>query len=354
MTQEISIFKVNRAFANYDRGALDVTLFYPRNPQELNTRLPGNPAFGVKVLERLLSEGQTDIASSEAPMKPADGGSIYLFTDNVVLVHRRDKGAGVHKLYHSAPGGYTDTLDSTFSEEGLVQTGLKETAEEQLLMTRDKKPWLYVLNDSKEHTLATAKRLKIDLDVVKPIYIDAETLPSNDRLMVFYENGEHIFTSFGRGFLDLMWDDSTSFSLMQIRLMPFSSEEVLPVDTEGMMKGDRFIHFNRESYFINLADVANKPFGTPLLNPRVYQSRIENGIPIVYTPEYKMPFLGPDGVEVTRPHIWAPENHTTVCLDALGVPGFSGKRLDIELWKDRCKLQGTPMIPDEFIVKHQQ
>jgi hypothetical protein len=350
MAKEIAIFKVNRAYATYQNGVLNVNLFYPRNPLELNARLPGNPAFGASVLETLLTEGETQIASPDAPLKPADGGSIYLFTDNVILVHRRDKGAGVHKLYHGAPGGYTDTLDSTFSEAGLLETGLKETAEEQLLITGDGRG-LYVLNDSREHTLATARRLKIDLDKVKPLYINADTLPSRDRLRVFYEDGTHIFTSFGRGFLDMMWDDSTSFSLMQVRLMPISSEEILPIDTEGMMKGDRFIHFNRESYFIPLSDLQNKPFGTPMTNPRVYQSRIENGVPVVYTPEYQKPFLGPDGVEVTRPHIWAPENHTTVCLDALGVPGYFGKRLDIELWKNQCRLNGTPMVPEEFLVK---
>lgn len=348
MAKEIEIFKIHKAEATYENGALSIRLFYPRNPEVIERRLDGNPQFGVNVLEKLLSESQAEVASPIVPLKPADGGSIYSFQDDVFLVHRRDKGAGVHKLYHSAPGGYTDSLDSTFSETGLIQTGLRETAEENLLVTRDKTPWLIVPNDSKEHTIAAAKRLGLNL---KPRYIDVTTLPSRDKLEVFYEDGEPIFTSYGKGFLDIMWDDSTSFSMMQIRLMDFSSEEVLPVDAEGFMKSGVFRHFNRESYFIKKSEVSNKIFGTPLLNPRVFQTKIEKNLPIVYAPDYSKPFLGPDGLEVTHPHIWAPENHTTVCLDALDVSGYAGKRLEIELWKNRCKLEGKSMVPEEFLIE---
>lgn len=351
MTNEIAIFKINRAEATYENGALGVDLFYPRNPELLIKRLDGNPAYRVKVLKKLLRDGHAKIASEKVPMKPADGGSIYAFSDGVFLVHRRDKGAGVHKLYHSAPGGYTDSLDSTFSEEGLIATGLRESAEENLLVTKDNPPRLIVPNDSCEYTLKAARTLGIEL---KPRYVDVGTLPSRDRLRVFNEDGGLIFQSYGRGFLDIMWDDSTSFSLMQIRLMPFSSDEVLPIDAEGMMIKGQFKHFNRESYLVAVCDVANKVFGTPLENPRVYQTRFEGGMPIVYTPEYgrdQTPFLGPDGVQVTHPHIWAPENHTTVCLDALGVEGYKGRRLSTELWKNQCKVSGKSMVPEEFLAR---
>lgn len=347
MPNEIAIFKIIQAEATYEDGALSVRLFYPRNPQVIDKRLPAAPAFGVATLEKLLREGQAQIATQESPIKPADGGSIYYFNDGAFLVHRRDKGAPMHSLYHSAPGGYTDTLDSTFSETALLTTGLRETAEENLLVTRDNPPRLIVPNDSKDYTLAAARTLGLNL---KPIYVDVKTLPSNDTLEVLYEDREPIFTSRGKGFLDLMWDDTTSFSLMQIRLIPFSSEEVLPVDAEGMFKGNNFVHFNRESYLLPISGVADKQFGTPLHNPRVYQTRFEKGIPVIYTPEYQEPFLGPDKKRVNHPHIWAPENHTTVCLDALQIPGYSGKRLEIELWKDRCRLEGKPMIPEEFLI----
>lgn len=345
--KEISIFKISNAEASYESGNLHVRLFYPRNIKEETKRIPENLPFGIKTLESLLKGNFTEIADANNPIKPADGGSMYVFKDNAFLVHRRDMGAPMHKFYHGAPGGYTDSLDSTFSEQGLLETGLRETAEESLLITKDIPHRLIVPKDSKEYTLMAAKNLGLDL---KPVYADVTSLSSEDNLQVFYEDGEHIFTSKGRGFLDLMWEGSTSFTLMQIRMLPFSSEEVIPIDAEGMAKDGKWIHFNRESYMLKFSDVENKSFGTPLENPRVSQTKIKEGIPSVYVPEYKEPFLGPDGIAVSHPHIWAPENHTTVCLDALCIRGYYKKRLDIELWKEKCKLEGKSMIPPQFLA----
>jgi hypothetical protein len=345
--KEISIFKINRAEASYENGNIHLNLYYPRNPAEETKRIPENLSFGKEVLEELLSKGFSPIADVSNPIKPADGGSMYVFNDGAFLVHRRDKGAPMNKLYHGAPGGYTDTLDSTFSERGLLETGLRESAEENLLITRDKNPRLIVPNDSIEYTLESAKRLGIDL---KPLYLAVETLPSSDTLEVFYEDGEPIFTSRSRGFLDPIWAGSTSLSLMQIRLLPISSEEVLPIDGEGMMIKGNWKHFNREFYILSKEEIANKPFGTPLDNPRVYQTRIENGKPIVYTPVSQAPYFGPDLIEVTHPHLWSPENHTNVCLDALDVPGYNGKRLLKELIKIKFQKAGHSLIPQEFIV----
>ncbi|MFA5857134.1 MAG: hypothetical protein WC867_07255 [Candidatus Pacearchaeota archaeon] len=346
MDKEISIFKINRAEASYEDGNIHLRLYYPRNPAEETKRIPENLEYGKKVLEELLVKGFSQIADMSNPIKPADGGSMYVFNDGAFLVHRRDKGAPMNKLYHGAPGGYTDTLDSTFSEKGLLETGLRESAEENLLITRDINPRLIVPNDSIEYTLKSAKQLGIEL---KPLYLPVDILPSSDTLEVFYEDGEHIFTSKNRGFIDPIWAGSTSLSLMQIRLLPISSEEVLPIDGEGMMIKGEWKHFNRESYILSKEEVANKPFGTPLENPRVYQTRIENGKPIVYNPVSQEPFFGPDLIEVTNPHLWSPENHTNVCLDALGVPGFKEKRLLKELIKIKFKIAGHSLIPQEFI-----
>ena len=137
-SKEIAIFKIFKADATYESGNLKVRLFYPRNPAEENKRLFENLQFGIRTLETLLKEGYAQIANQENPFKPADGGSIYFFNNGDFLVHRRDKKAPMHKLYHSAPGGYTDSLDSTFTEQGLIETGLRETAEENLLITKEK------------------------------------------------------------------------------------------------------------------------------------------------------------------------------------------------------------------------
>jgi len=353
--QGISIFKIPKAEATYDGKNLTVRLYYPNNPEELNKRLPGNSVFGVTTLETLLREGHATIATPECPIKPADGGSIYLFKDNVVLVHRRKFPLGknsVHNFYHSAPGGYTESLNATRSEQGLITTGLKETAEEQILFTKDKYPWLIVANDLKEYTLQAVRNLGLDFDIQNRFkFVDAETLPSGDTLQVYDEEGNEIFTSKGKGFLDIMWDNSTSLSLMQIRKLPISSEEILPIDAEGVIgKDGAFVHFNRESYLIPLSELANKLFGTPLENPRVYQTQLTNPR-VVYHPSYSQPFYGPDEKKVTNPHLFAPENHFTVCLDALDVPGFKGKRLDWQLWKEKCTRDKVCMIPSEFLVK---
>jgi hypothetical protein len=354
--QGISIFKIYKADATYEKEALNIKLYYPHNPEELTTRLPGNSAFGANALEKLLKEGHAEIATPECPIKPVDGGSIYVFNDDVVLVHRRNFLLGkksVHNFYHGTPGGYTESLNATRSEKGLINTGLKETAEEQILFTRDNPPWLIVANDLKEYSLQAVKNLGLDGYFQNRLrFVDIKTLPSNDTLKVYDEDNNEIFTSEGKGFLDVMWDNSTSLSLMQIRKLPFSSEEIFPVDAEGMMgKDGKYIHFNRESYFISLSELANKPFGTPLENPRVYKTAIsQDGIPSVYSPSYSQPFFGPDEKKVKNPHLFAPENHFTVCLDALNVPGFKGRRLEWQLWKEKCTRNNICMIPKEFLI----
>ncbi|MEK6913948.1 MAG: hypothetical protein AABW47_04750 [Nanoarchaeota archaeon] len=353
MDQGISIFKITKADATYDGKNLTVNLHYPRNPEERTTRLPGNSAFGAKALDELLRTGSAEIATPESPIKPADGGSMYAFSDGVILVHRRMFPRGknkVHNYYHGAPGGYTEELGATFSENGLLQTGDKETAEEQLIVARGRKKYQVIREGSKEYALAAAKNAEIYL---RQLSVSMSTIESGDTLNVYWEDGEPLFTSKRKGWLDFMWDNSTSLTLMQVISVPFPSTKVYPIDAEGTTAPDgNFIHFNRESYLIPISEVANKQFGTPLKNFEVFQTRIdEKGIPHVYTPKYAEPFYGPDEKAVTHPHLWAPENHTTVCLDALGVPGFAGKRLDIQLWKERCALSGESMIPEEFLVK---
>lgn len=351
----ISIFKIYKADAIYDKKNLTINLYYPRNPAELDSRLPSNSKFGANALERLLREGHAEIATPESPIKPSDGGSMYVFSDNVILVHRRHFPLGkrsVHNFYHSAPGGYTDELKATFSEQGLLQTGLKETAEEQILVTRDKKKYQIVRRGSEKYALKAANDIGIYLPSIN---VEMNTIQSNDLLNVFWEDGEPLFTCKGKGFLDLMWDNSTSLSLMQVIRVPFDSSNVYPIDSEGMIgKDKKFVHFNRESYLIPLSELTGKKFGTPLKNFEVFQTEIEKGIPSVYVPQYAEPFYGPDEKIVTHPHLWAPENHTIVCLDALGVPGFAGKRLDIQLWKEKCVLNGESMIPGEYLKRQDE
>ena len=110
----------------------------------------------------LVSNGYAELANPEHSLRPSAGGSPYLFEDNVILFHRKDSGAPTHKLYHSIPGGFPRSQKELYSAEGLRQIGLRESAEENLLITRDTKPKLIVPKDSVDHVLKSAKRLGID------------------------------------------------------------------------------------------------------------------------------------------------------------------------------------------------
>ena len=342
---EIYQFKIHKAEAAYEDNKLTVRLFYPKNPQPIEKRLAENLPFGISVLESLLAGRQTQIADENNPVGPSSAGSLYVLSDDVFVCHRRDKFAPTHKLYHGAYAGYADSKQAVYSEQGIVQTGIRETAEECLLVTKDKTPRLIVPNDSKEHTIESAKRLGLDL---QPRYVDVEILEPRDKLKVYNADGELMFTA--RAFIDLLYESATSLSALQIRKLPLSSEEVFPIDAEGMIKDGKFMHFNRESYMIKLSEIQEKSFGSLLNNPRVFQTKIENGIPRTFTPEYSKPYLGPDKVEVTNPHVFAPEDLLTVCLDALDVNGFKGKKLEIELWKEKSKLKGNSLLPKEVVA----
>src|SRR3989344_4206214 len=149
MTQtEIYHFKVFRAEAELNdkkspEKGLTVRLFYPQNQEDVRGRFPESSEslrFGIDSLERLLSEGTCSLADNNNPIKPASAGSIYLLKDNVIIFHRRDKFAPTHKMYHSAYAGYTHAREFVFSAEALIETGKRETAEEILLITKEKKP----------------------------------------------------------------------------------------------------------------------------------------------------------------------------------------------------------------------
>jgi hypothetical protein len=343
---EIYHFKVHKADARISDGRMTVRLTYPRNPEPIDKRLPENLPFGVKVFDRLFREDYAPIADEKNPIKPASGGSLIVLSDGKIVCHRRDKFAPSHKLYHSAYAGYTQSRDFVYSAKGLRETALRESAEECLLVTNEKTPWLVVPNDSRAYTLEAAKRLGLEL---RPRYVDVEVAEPSDVLQVFDEDGNPIFST--RAFLEFIYESQTSLNALQIRHIPLSSKEVIPVDAEGMVKDGKFSHFNRESYVISPAQIAGKPFGTSLDTPRVYKTRIESGVPVVFAPEYKEPHLGPDAVEVTHPHIWAPEDLLVRSLDGLGVDGYKGRWMEIELWKERSKLQDKNLLPEEVLRK---
>jgi len=355
LESDIAHFKVYKAEATREKEKLTVKLFYSRNPEQLYGRLDEKIQWGINTLEALLSGGYALIADQNNPTKPPSAGSLYLLKDNNIIVHRRDAGAPIHKLYHSACSGYTNSSDFVYTEKGLQETALRETAEECLLVTRDNVPRLVVPNDPKDkelskkvekYTLDSARRLGLALE---PLSIDVEILDPSDRLEVYDEDNNLLYAT--KAFLDLQWEASTSISALQIRKLPLHVEDIVPIDAEGMIKDGKWIHFNRESYFLSLSDLEKQKFGTPLSEPRVFKTKIENGFPKVFTPEYEKPYFGPDKVETTDPHIWAPEDLLTTCLDGLEVEGYKGKKHDIEIWKLKSRRDGKSLIPEEYLIK---
>ena len=370
---EIYHFKVFKADATlkdvtHPEKGMTVRLFYPEHQEDVEGRFPETQEslrFGIASLEELIRNGHADIADANNPIKPAAAGSLYLLSDNAIICHRRDRFAPTHKMYHSAYAGYTHAREFVFSAKGLLDTGRRETAEEVLIITNEKKPWLIVPRDSKEHTLESAKRIGIDTRKVKPRYVDVEELEPPDTLEVYWEDGKCIYSV--AAFLDILRESQTSLNALQIRRLPFNSDDVLPVDAEGMPTQAGWNWFNRESYMLPLEDIAGKPFGHILDNPRVYQTRIVDGVPQVYVPAYEPPFLAPgiglvrkDGkalpgvrapIEVIHPHVWAPENLLVMCLDGMGIEGYRGRKLHIELWKERCVLEGNQLLPDAVLKK---
>ncbi len=251
---EILEFEINYARAYKTGDNLVVQLVYPAVKKQLTQRLAANPEFGSRVLDNLIAKGEAIIADKDHPFKPAGGGSLYVTKDNKVICHRRDAGAGFHPMHHSAYGGFPDSDEGVSSAQGIRDTALRETGEECILITREKPHRIYVPRDTKEYTERAAKRLGLDL---KPEYIDVETLLGTDTLEVYNEKGRLLFKT--KALLGMIWDSSTTFDALFLRRLPLFSEEILPIDAEGMTKNDgRFIHFNRESYIISLDDLRGK------------------------------------------------------------------------------------------------
>lgn len=198
----------------------------------------------------------------------------------------------------------------------------------------------------KEFSLASARKLGIDLPIRE---VKSEIIPGNDRLEV-YEQGDHLFTA-NNICLSLLYESSTSLSALWIKKIPVYSQEVIPIDSEGMMKGDRFIHFNREAYLIPVSEISGKNFGEPLQKFEVYQlDKTDNGIPVVKIPDYK-DFLGPEKVKVNNPHLWAPEDMMVSCLRNLNIECYKGKEgIELELEKTKAKKAGRSLVSKEYLT----
>ena len=348
---EILQFKVEEAYADYDSsdGSLHVKFLYPRNPQELKGRLGANPEFGIETLEKLISTGQSRIATPENPISPPNAGSLPVTRDGEFICNRRDDGARVHKMYHSPYSGFAQNIEELFTKEGMLRLAARESAEELVLITRDRNPYLIVTPSLKEYTLKSAKRLGLDYPIRE---INEEFMPGKDTLEVCYEDGEPIFSM--KTFFTMLWDIDASTIAMQIRQLDIDSNEILPIDAEGIINedGSYKVHFNRESFIVDLKDLdvfkANSledlKYAHPMKNPQVFQSYWDENrkMRIVHTPRSSpLEYLGPGAVPVNQPYLWAPQDTLRSCLDGLEVPGYAGRKLHWELEIDKLYAADT-------------
>ncbi len=160
----------------------------------------------------------------------------------------------------------------------MLETALRETAEESLILTKDENPKIIVTPRLKIYTIDSAERLGFDLLT----YEVAESVDEGtDMLEVFYEDGERIFSV--KTYLDMIFDVDTSLNILQIRRLNISSNEIIPIDIEGFVKNGRYIHFNRESFLIHPSEIQSRGFCYPLENPRVFQSRLTGKKPEIYS-----------------------------------------------------------------------
>lgn len=372
---EILQFKVNRAEAQYNsgNGSLNLNFYYPRNPPKLEGRLRANPEFGIVVLEKLIKNGYSEIATPENPISPPNAGSLPVTKDGKFICNRRDDGAKVHKMYNSPYSGFANSIDELFTKEGMMKLGARESAEEVIFITRDRNPYLIVTPSLRYEILNSAKRLGINYPIRE---IRESFLEGKDILNVFYEDGEPIFSM--KTFFTMLWDIDASTIAMQIRILDIHSEEILPIDAEGIFDFDRDTgvsyynnHFNRESFIVDPKNIAIEDkesqnldglkYVHPMKNVEVFQSYWDETrkMRIVYTPKNSpLEYLGPGGVSVTESYLWAPQDTLRACLDGLEVPGYYGKKLHWELEIDKKfansrkegKIDESCIIPERFLA----
>ena len=335
-------FKVTRAEADFNNatGALNVQFWYPRNPNQGDIRIGPNTKFGMRALDDLLTRGHAVIANDENPISPPTAGSLPVFSDGVFACCRRDDGAGVHKLFHAGYSGFANTSDELFTRDGMQKLAARESAEEVIFVTRGSDPHLVTTDSLEAEIVKSATRLGLgDLPRRK---VGERIDYGRDKLTVKYEDGEKLYEM--PTVFTMLWNIDSSTIAMNLRHLDISSEEIYPIDAEGIFtdEGNGYrVHFNRESFLIDPKDIQGHEdsetlgsigYGAPLRNVKVFRSGIDGkGRREVYAPlDSPLAYLGPGATPVNRPYLWAPQDTLRSSLDQMGVPGYEGKKLQWE------------------------
>ncbi|MFA4820239.1 MAG: hypothetical protein WC613_04770 [Candidatus Aenigmatarchaeota archaeon] len=280
---EIHIYPVHRATAQVEDGGIVAKLHYDTDSSPVTKRFPANPDFGFSVYDDLIKHGYAKIATESNPLRSPSGGAAYFLENGKVLVHRRDKRAPTHPLQHSISGGFPSCERQTYyPAEIMVAEGA-----EMVLVTKEKPHRILVSNDdpvARAITLDAANR--IGIDTRKPIgtYFLEPIIELPDRVEIYRGND---LVSSTTAYLQFLWEAEAAINALKVYIVEFDPENVIAVDTEGMMKGDDYIHFNRESFVFRPEDISNRRFGDRLDSPVVYKSQKtdEGTIPVLQTEE---------------------------------------------------------------------
>ncbi|MEK6887729.1 MAG: hypothetical protein AABX14_02160 [Candidatus Aenigmatarchaeota archaeon] len=285
---EIHILPVYRATAQMEDGGVVASLYYDPGSSPVTKRFPANPEFGFGVYDGLIRNGYAKLATEANPLRSPSGGAAYFLNDGKILVHRRDRKAPTHPLQHSISGGFPSCERQTYyPAEIMVAEGA-----EMVLVTKEKPHRVLVSNDdpvARAITLDAANR--IGLDTRRPVGTDflEPIIELPDRVKIY--SGDDLVSS-TPAYLQFLWEAEAAINALKVYIVDFDPENVIAVDTEGMMKGDDFVHFNRETFVFG-DEIRNKSFGDWLDNPVVYKTaRTEEGtVPVLQEGPADAPYV---------------------------------------------------------------
>ncbi|MBI2232757.1 MAG: hypothetical protein HYU56_02465 [Candidatus Aenigmarchaeota archaeon] len=324
---EIFKFKIPQAYAVREKSGIKVTLFYrPEKDREYMTGRDLSDAavveFGINALQRLRSGGYAEIGTCEFPLRPASGAIVDYLRNGKIFSHRRDGGAKVHPWYHGIPSGFPSTKEH-FRDIRMLQR--KEGAEESILWTRDRNPWVYVPNDEvgKAVTLAKLRELEIDAPVAET---EVDYWGGPDVLEI--REGGSVISTF-HGLIYLSWEQEKNLAIANARYWKYvDPENVCATDGETFMGKDGLVHLNREVFELLPSRLATMRSGDVMRNPVVYRLNRSTRRPELQTGEPEAPY------------IFKPDDGLRRALSSYGAAGnWKGRWLDHEIEEERKQLE---------------